>query len=290
MSRPIAVGFAIVGLAAIAFVAALAFVAAVDAARFDVDALATRAPARTALMLQREREARLRGRRYRVDQRWVPYERIAPSLRHAVLVSEDDRFFLHEGFDWEEIRESTRRNLESGRIVRGGSTITQQLAKNIFLGDRRNFVRKLREMFLAARIERTLTKRRILELYLNLIEWGDGVYGAEAAARRTFGVPASQLDARQSVLLAAVIINPRRYHPTAPTRRIERRAHTIARRLWRRGAFTEDEFRLATGAPPLEAGPDTTAAAAPDTTAPPPLPEADTLPAGPDSLSLPAPP
>jgi monofunctional biosynthetic peptidoglycan transglycosylase len=281
---------AIAGLAALGLLAVLAVFAALDVARFDVDALATRVPARTALMLQREREARARGQRHRIDQRWMPYARIAPSLRHAVLVAEDDRFFLHEGFDWEEIRESARRNLESGRIVRGGSTITQQLAKNVFLGDRRSIDRKLREMFLAARIERALTKRRILELYLNLIEWGDGVYGAEAAARRSFGVPASQLDARQSVLLAAVIINPRRYQPTAPTRRIERRAHTIARRLWRRGAFTEDEFRLATGAPPLEAGPDTTAVTAPDTAAPAAPPVADTLPAGPDSLSLPAPP
>jgi monofunctional glycosyltransferase len=278
----------------LALVVVLAIVAAVDVARFDVDALAKRAPARTALMLQREREARARGRRYAIDQRWTPSSRIAPALRNAVLVAEDDRFFLHEGFDWEEIRASARRNVESGRIVRGGSTITQQLAKNIYLGDRRTIDRKLREMLLAARIERALSKRRILELYLNLIEWGDGVYGAEAASRRAFGVPASELDARQAVLLAAVIINPRRYHATEPSRRIERRARTIAKRLWRRGAFTEAEYRLATGEPPPPA-PDSAAAPLAGDSLGGGFPEAaDTAPAaaepGGDSLSLPAPP
>jgi monofunctional biosynthetic peptidoglycan transglycosylase len=285
---------AVAGIAALVLVAAVATLAALDVQRFDVDALATRVPERTALMLQREREARARGRRYAVDRRWVPYARIAPTLRRAVLVAEDDRFFLHGGLDWEEIRASARRNLESRRIVRGGSTITQQLAKNLFLGDRRTLDRKLREVLLAARLERALSKRRILELYLNLIEWGDGVYGAEAASRHAFGVGAAEIDTRQAVLLAAVIVNPRRYHPAEPSRRIEQRARTIARRLWRRGALSEEEYRLAIGEPAPPAADDQPVGltgATGDSTVP---AVEDTMPGVPvppgDSVSLPAPP
>src|SRR5207244_7739094 len=116
-------------------------------------------------------------RTLRIDQRWVPYGRISPLLRRAVLVAEDDAFFQHGGLDWNEINASMRRDLEQRHVVRGGSTITQQLARNLFLGDQRTIVRKLTEAFLAVRLERELGKRRIFELYLNLIEWGDGVYG-----------------------------------------------------------------------------------------------------------------
>ncbi len=220
------------------------------AARYDVAALARHVPKRTALMEQRAHEATAKGKRAGVDQRWVSAERVSPLLRRAVLIAEDDAFFAHGGLDWEEIRASAQRNLEKHRVVRGGSTITQQLARNLFLGDGRTPARKLTEAFLALRLERTLTKRRIFELYLNEIEWGNGVYGIEAAARRHFGVSASQLDARQAVLLAAVIINPRRFSPTAPPRRIERRARMIAQRMRRRGFLDEAQYVLATGAQP----------------------------------------
>jgi len=139
--------------------------------------------------------------------------------------------------------------LEAGRIVRGGSTITQQLARNLYLGEERTLSRKLKEAFLALRFERALTKRRIFELYLNLIEWGDGIYGAEAAAQRYFGVSAADLGPREAVLLAAVIINPRRYSPLDPGRRIQRRVRLIAGRLRRRGDLDEDGYRLAVAAP-----------------------------------------
>ncbi|TMQ73625.1 MAG: monofunctional biosynthetic peptidoglycan transglycosylase [Candidatus Eisenbacteria bacterium] len=275
-------------LALLLVLAGAAMVTRAGAALPDVTPLARRVPARTALMRQRLEEARVAGRSARVDQRWLPYESIPPVLRRAVLIAEDDAFFSHGGLDWNEIRASVRRNLEAGRLVRGGSTITQQLAKNLYLGSERTLTRKLREMMIAGRLERALTKRRIFELYLNLIEWGDGVYGIEAAAERHFGVPADALDARQAALLAAVIINPRRFDPAHPVRRIERRARMILTRMWRRGQLTEAEYRVATGqapaAPawewnPFARHPDTTAPG-PETTAAPPdsAAAADSLP------------
>lgn len=218
--------------------------------RPDVASLAGRAPSRTAMMRQRIAEARAAGRPARVDQRWVPYESIAPLLRRAVLIAEDDAFFSHGGADWGEIRASVKRNVEEGRVVRGGSTITQQLARNLYLGNRRTLTRKLEEFLLAGRLERALTKRRIFELYLNLIEWGDGVYGIEAAARTWFGVSAAQLDPREAALLAAVIINPRRYDPTRPARRVEGRARMILTRMWRRGLLSESDYLVAIGRAP----------------------------------------
>jgi len=173
-----------------------------------------------------------------------------------VLVAEDDAFFQHGGLDWNEIGASARRNLERGHIVRGGSTITQQLARNLFLGEERTLTRKFKEIVLAVRLEHAVSKRRILELYLNLIEWGDGIYGVAAASRRYFEVPADALNARQALLLASVIINPRRFSPLAPPPRIEKRVRTIAGRMLRRGQLSEAEYRLAVGepAPVLEAG------------------------------------
>jgi len=222
-------------------------VAGVAASLPDVSSLAHRAPRHTALMRLRAEQARARGRATAVDQRWVPYERISPVLRRAVLIAEDDAFFSHGGLDWDEMRESMRRNLEARSVVRGGSTITQQLAKNLYLGPERTVSRKLKEMLLARRLEQALSKRRIFELYLNLIEWGDGIYGIEAAAQRHFGVSAGALDPRTSALLAAVIINPRRYDPAHPDRRIERRARMILSRMRRRGFISEEQYLVATG-------------------------------------------
>jgi monofunctional biosynthetic peptidoglycan transglycosylase len=231
---------------------ALAVLAAawLDVARLDVAVLARRDPGRSALMRQREREARAAGRPAPEARTWVPLGRISPHLRNAVLVAEDARFFSHEGLDWNEIRESARRNLRARRVVRGGSTITQQLAKNLWLSGARTPWRKLEELLLALRLERELPKRRILELYLNTIEWGPGVYGAEAAARHWFGVHAADLAAGQAIRLAAVIVNPRRYSPVAPNRRITARIRTIASRLRHRGAITEAEYREALGLAP----------------------------------------
>jgi monofunctional biosynthetic peptidoglycan transglycosylase len=216
-----------------------------------VDRLARRNPGQTALMRARAAEAARLGRRYAVDCRWVPYEHISPLLRRAVLIAEDDAFFAHGGLDWNEMRAAARTNWNRRRIVRGGSTITQQLAKNLFLGEQRTPIRKLREVLIARRLESALTKRRIFELYLNLIEWGDGIYGVEAAAQRHFGVSSSDLTPRQAALLAAVIINPRRYSPVEPSRRIENRMRMILARMHRRGFLSEHEYKVALGeAPP----------------------------------------
>ena len=229
---------------------ALAALSAARAGLYDVARLARAVPARTAIMLEREAAAARAGRPWRMRHTWVPYDRISPLLRRAVLTAEDDAFYQHGGLDWSELRAAARRDLEERRVVRGGSTITQQLAKNLFLGDGRTVTRKLTEVFLALRMERTLSKRRIFELYLNLIEWGDGVFGAEAAARRYFGVSAADLSPRQALLLAAVIINPHRYSVLDPPRRIERRVRMIASRMRRRGALDQAQYDQALGLPP----------------------------------------
>ena len=147
--------------------------------------------------------------------RWVPYSRISPNLKRAVLVAEDSAFWDHEGIDVEEIRKSIQ-TASSGAALRGASTITQQLAKNLYLSPSCDPLRKLRELIIARRLEAALPKARIFEIYLNVIEWGDRVWGAEAAARTYFGVPASALSREQSALLAGAIINPRVYSPARP--------------------------------------------------------------------------
>lgn len=245
-----------IALAALAVLVAVVGWAAVRAAAIDVDSLARHDPTSTAIMREREREAREAGKPWRPSWQRVPYERISPHLRRAVLISEDDAFYSHDGLDWNEIKESARKDFEKRRIVRGGSTITQQLAKNLWLGTSRSPLRKIEEVMLAVRLERSLSKKRIFELYLNVIEWGDGVFGAEAAARRWFHVPASALGARASVRLAAVIINPRRFSPVEPPRRIERRIRMIARRMLRRGELGQADYREVLGLPPEPATPD----------------------------------
>lgn len=197
----------------------------------DVRALTTTNPTRTAFMELRVREAAEDGKAFQLRQRWVPYGQISESLKRAVLVAEDAAFFDHEGVDVEQIRASLERNWEEGRFVRGGSTITQQLAKNLYLSPSRNPIRKIKEVLIARRLEAALTKRRILELYLNLIEWGDGIFGCEAASRSYFDKPASALGSSEAALLAGAIINPRELSPSRPSRRLSRRQQIILRRM-----------------------------------------------------------
>jgi monofunctional glycosyltransferase len=197
----------------------------------DVRPLATGNPETTAFMELRASEAAREGRNVRRVQRWVTYSRISPSLKRAVLVAEDAAFWDHEGIDLEQIRESFRVSWEQGRAVRGASTITQQLAKNLYLSPSRNPLRKLRELIIARRLEAALPKARIFEIYLNVIEWGDGIWGAEAAARTYFRIPASSLNAEQSALLAGAIINPRVLSPARPSVRLLRRQRLILSRM-----------------------------------------------------------
>ena len=159
----------------------------------DVTLLARTNPGPTALM--EHRQAFDRHQRHPVPREWtwVPLSRISRHLQHAAIAAEDASFFIHEGFDWEGIKDAAIHNLEAGELKRGGSTITQQLAKNLYLSPSRNPIRKLRELIIARRLEAELTKTRIFEIYLNVIEWGNGIWGAEAAAHRYFGVSAAAL-------------------------------------------------------------------------------------------------
>jgi monofunctional biosynthetic peptidoglycan transglycosylase len=197
----------------------------------DVRPLVTTNPPTTAFIELRAAEAHGGGRIPRRDQRWVGYERISGNLKRAVLVAEDDAFWQHEGVDLDQIKESIERDLERGRMVRGGSTITQQLAKNLYLSPSRNPIRKLRELILARRLEAELSKRRILEIYLNVVEWGDGIYGAEAASRAYFRKPASQLGPGEAALLAGALVNPRVLVPGHPSARLLRRQRLILGRM-----------------------------------------------------------
>jgi monofunctional biosynthetic peptidoglycan transglycosylase len=213
----------------------------------DVRILRTSNPTRTAFMDLRERDARARGESPRRVHRWVGYAHISSQLKRAVLVAEDSAFWQHDGVDYEQLKESMEVNLERGEFVRGASTITQQLAKNLYLSPSKNPVRKLREFVIARRLEAELSKQRILELYLNLIEWGDGIWGAEAAARSYFRKSAAELNAQESALLAAAIVNPRVLTPAQPTARLRRRQQMI---LGRMGAVTPPPVVVDVGVTP----------------------------------------
>jgi monofunctional biosynthetic peptidoglycan transglycosylase len=197
----------------------------------DVRPLRNTNPSTTAFIELRAREARARNQIPRRVQSWVPYARISPLLTKAVLVTEDDAFWQHEGFDFEQIRQSIETNLKKGTFARGASTITQQLAKNLYLSPSKDPLRKLREVFITRRLEAELSKRRILELYLNVIEWGNGIYGAEAAARTYFGKPAADLDANESALLAGAVFSPRTLNPAHPSPGLLRRQRLILDRM-----------------------------------------------------------
>jgi monofunctional biosynthetic peptidoglycan transglycosylase len=197
----------------------------------DVRPLKTNNPTTTAFIELRAREARAKGQQPRRVQRWIGYGEISPELKRAVLCAEDAAFWDHEGIDMEQMQESLEVDWAKGRWVRGGSTITQQLAKNLYLSPSKNPLRKVREWIIARRLEAELNKSRILELYLNVIEWGDGIYGADAAARTYFRSPASALGSTESALLAAAIINPRLLNPARPTTRLIRRQQLILRRM-----------------------------------------------------------
>jgi monofunctional biosynthetic peptidoglycan transglycosylase len=201
----------------------------------DVRPLRAANPASTAFMRLREREAHAQGKPVVHDQRWVPYARISAHLKKAVIVTEDGAFWKHEGVDYEQLRDAVETNWERGEVARGASTITQQLAKNLYLNPDKNPLRKVKELLITRRLEFALSKQRILELYLHVIEWGDGVWGAEAAARRYFHKSAAELTATESALLAGAIANPHLMDPGHPTARLRRRQQMIMRRM---GAVT----------------------------------------------------
>jgi monofunctional biosynthetic peptidoglycan transglycosylase len=183
-------------------------------------------PPPTALMEARAVEARAKGRTARRAWHPVPLGQISPWLRDAVVNSEDARFYLHHGIDLVETQAALDRALAEGKLGRGASTLTQQLAKNLWLGEERSLLRKAREAAMAHRLE-SLGKERILELYLNVVEWGDGVYGAEAAARTWFHVAPADLSPEQAAVLAAMLPAPRKRSPRRPSARLQRRAEQV---------------------------------------------------------------
>lgn len=201
---------------------------------WQVFRLADHAPERTAVMEQRLGEMEEAGKTGEIDYRWVPLTRISRNLQRAVIVSEDSKFYQHNGFDWEGIQDALEANLEKGEIVRGGSTISQQLAKNLFLSTKRTAWRKGQEVVATVMLEQSLEKKRILETYLNVIEWGNGIFGAEAAARHYYGKSAAKLTPREAAWLAAIIPNPRFYDKKRNTRHIKRKTNIILARMGRR--------------------------------------------------------
>jgi monofunctional biosynthetic peptidoglycan transglycosylase len=184
-------------------------------------------PQVTAWMRMRARQARAEGKTLVIRHTWIPLSKIAPFMRMAVVAAEDDNFYQHHGFDWDAMRKARELNEKKERIKRGGSTITQQLAKNLYLSPSRSYWRKAREAMITVFMELLLSKDRILELYLNSIEFGPGVFGIEEAARTRFGVSASQLSLYQCCQLAAIIPSPLRYKTGGPY--VNRRASNIAR-------------------------------------------------------------
>ena len=180
--------------------------------------------ARLVVMQEKNPDAKLK-------YKWVDYGKISNHLKRAVIASEDSKFNDHEGFDWEGIEKAYEKNLKKGKIKAGGSTISQQLAKNLFLSGSRSYIRKAQEAIITFMLEKMMTKRRILEIYLNVIEWGNGVFGAEAAARHYYNTSAAGLGKTQSAKLAAMVPNPRFYDDHRSTRYLNRRTATIQARM-----------------------------------------------------------
>jgi monofunctional biosynthetic peptidoglycan transglycosylase len=188
-------------------------------------------PSSSAFMEARLDELRRKDPKARLKHRWVAYERISPHLKRAVVAAEDAKFVGHEGFDWEAIQKAIDKNERRGKVVAGASTISQQLAKNLFLSGERSWVRKAQEAAITWMLEKTMSKQRILELYLNVAEWGDGVFGAEAAARHHFGVGPESLSAPQAAWLAAILPSPRRYGRAQGTAYLRERVGILLARM-----------------------------------------------------------
>jgi monofunctional biosynthetic peptidoglycan transglycosylase len=222
--------------------------------RAEVRVLAKRNPGRTALMRQREAEARAAGKQPRLAQSWVPIAAISRNLIHAVISSEDQNFLGHQGLDWDAIQSSIGKDLEQRRFALGGSTISQQLVKNLFFSTEKSLTRKLREALVVRWLERDVGKSRILEVYLNVIEWGDGVYGCEAAARRYYGMAAAGLTEEEAAGLAGMIPSPRRIHPELSPARFARAQRRVLWLMARAGYIKRDlgEMGAEPPAPELE--------------------------------------
>jgi monofunctional glycosyltransferase len=215
-----------------------------DIARYavypDVSKLVDSNPGKTAFMEYREAEWRREGVDKSIRQRWVPLKKVSPALIKAVLISEDDKFWKHDGFDYVAIEKAVERNMKERQFKFGASTITQQLVKNLYLSPSKNPIRKIKEAILTWRVESTLSKRRILELYVNVAEWGDGIFGIEEAARHYYGNGAAGLTASQASKLAAVLPNPIRFQPNGSSSFVRNRSKRIYAIMLKRGIVVPD--------------------------------------------------
>jgi monofunctional biosynthetic peptidoglycan transglycosylase len=220
----------------------------------DVRPLATANPTTTRMIDLRRQQAAEKKRPFRLRWEWRPLSRISPYLQRAAVLSEDAQFWTHDGVDWDAMKKAAEHDWHERAMERGASTITQQVAKNLYLSPSRNPVRKLRELLIARRLDGTLGKSRVLEIYLNIAEWGDGVFGAEAAARRWFGCSAEALTPAQAARLVTALPNPFKRSPAAGSRALARKAARLVRGLRRAGviddaALAEAERELGVAAP-----------------------------------------
>lgn len=218
------------------------FVALVYLTLPDVSGLKTANPASTAFMDYRKAEAARAGKKLVIRQEWVTFDRIPDLLKQAVRLSEDAGFYGHDGIDYHELRESIKKDLQQGRKARGGSTITMQLAKNLYLSPRKSYFRKIREFFIARRLERNLSKNRIFHLYLNTVELGSGIFGFQAAARVFFSCPVNDLGLEEILRLVAVMPKPLRVSPLSGTGYLKWRVRLIAGRLHRVAKISDDDY------------------------------------------------
>lgn len=221
----------------------------------DLSKLKKENPKKSAFMEYREGEWAREGKKYKIRQVWVPYSAISPYLIKAVLIGEDDKFWQHEGFDYEAMQKAVEKDIKAKKFKLGGSTISQQLAKNLFLSPSKNPIRKIREAIITWRMERVISKKRILELYLNVAEWGDaGIFGIEAASRHYYGKSASSLGPEEASRLAAVLPNPRKFNPLGSSRYVINRSGLIYNIMVRRGIVVPelDEVEKNSNASPEE--------------------------------------
>lgn len=195
--------------------------------------LITKNPEKSAFMTMRIDAAKAKGETLIISHRYIKYSKISQDLKDAVRISEDGAFFLHNGFDFDEIKKSIETNIQNRRFKRGGSTITQQLAKNLYLSSKKSIVRKLEEALLTYKLEKQLSKKRIFDLYLNYIEFGNGIFGVEAACKKYFNKSAIELTTFEAARLASIIPSPRNWSPNSPTNRLKKRTKILLRRMYK---------------------------------------------------------
>ena len=217
----------------------------------DVSKLKKMNPKKTSFMEYREDQWQSKGKKLTIQKRWVSLPNISPYLVKAIIIAEDDKFWSHHGFDMDAIQKALEKNIEKGQLKFGGSTISQQLVKNLYLTPTKNPVRKLKEAIITWRVEQTISKRRILELYLNVVEWGNGIFGAEMASQHYFGKPAALLTAEEAAKLAAVLPNPIRFKVDGASKYTERRAKIIYNIMVKRGIVIPD-YEEVIGTPHVE--------------------------------------